>query len=161
MQNFEFEHEGKKYWYSRSVCVSVFVFAHVKGFKDVYILANKRGTAVSESGKWCVPGGFLDFNETTKDAAKREVFEETGLKLKENADFVFLGLNDNPDDNPSQNVTIRYRVNVGVLDQLNLSCLTNKNADKNEVTNVKFINIKDLDDYEWAFNLKELILKYA
>ena len=26
MKNFEFEHEGKKYWYSRSICTVAFLF---------------------------------------------------------------------------------------------------------------------------------------
>jgi 8-oxo-dGTP diphosphatase len=35
----------------------------------------------SESGKWGVPAGKLDSNETPEIAAKRELFEETGISL--------------------------------------------------------------------------------
>lgn len=32
-------------------------------------------------GTWSVPGGHLEFGETIEDGAKREVEEETGLKI--------------------------------------------------------------------------------
>ncbi|GLV67469.1 DNA mismatch repair protein MutT [Bacillus mycoides] len=35
----------------------------------------------SDNGKWGHPGGFMEFGETVEDTARREVFEETGLKL--------------------------------------------------------------------------------
>ncbi|MCK4715051.1 MAG: NUDIX domain-containing protein [Candidatus Aenigmarchaeota archaeon] len=34
------------------------------------------------SGTWCPPGGHLEFGETPEDCAKREVLEETGLRIK-------------------------------------------------------------------------------
>jgi len=42
-------------------------------------------------GTWTMPGGKLDFGEDLKEAAIREVLEETGIKLKkENLKFISL-----------------------------------------------------------------------
>ncbi len=33
-------------------------------------------------GKWNIPAGLLDFNETIFEGAKREIYEETGCKVE-------------------------------------------------------------------------------
>ena len=47
------------------------------------IVVNKAGEVLlqlrSDNGNWGVPGGVLDINENTEDAAKRELYEETGI----------------------------------------------------------------------------------
>ncbi|MBB3132263.1 8-oxo-dGTP pyrophosphatase MutT (NUDIX family) [Paenibacillus rhizosphaerae] len=41
------------------------------------VLMQKR----SDTGQWGFPGGFMDLGESVQDTARREVYEETGLKL--------------------------------------------------------------------------------
>ena len=67
-------------WFSRSVAVTLVTFFIDKD-KKVYVLASKRGKGTPDPefvGSWNVCCGYLDFNETCKQAAVRETFEETG-----------------------------------------------------------------------------------
>lgn len=48
--------------------------------KDGKVLLGKRKNAHGD-GCWAFPGGHLEFMESWEDCAKREVEEETGLKI--------------------------------------------------------------------------------
>ncbi|MFT4311326.1 MAG: nucleotide triphosphate diphosphatase NUDT15 [Candidatus Woesearchaeota archaeon] len=49
--------------------------------KENKILAGQRKNAHGD-GTWSVPGGHLEFSEQIIECAKREVFEETNIKIK-------------------------------------------------------------------------------
>lgn len=48
--------------------------------KDGKVLLLQRKNAHGE-GTWSFPGGHLEFNESWKECAEREVLEETGIKI--------------------------------------------------------------------------------
>lgn len=50
-------------------------------FKDDKILLVKRGNAPAEN-MWAIPGGKVELGETLKEAAQRELLEETGIRIK-------------------------------------------------------------------------------
>jgi mutator protein MutT len=51
--------------------------------KNGKILITKRGQkAKNEKGKWEIPGGSVEFNETLEDAIKREIKEEHGVEIE-------------------------------------------------------------------------------
>lgn len=64
----------------------------------------KASSLLNGAGTWTMPGGKLHFGETFEEGAKREVMEETGLKLNqvniicinqdmvETAHFITIGL---------------------------------------------------------------------
>ena len=155
MKNFEFEHKGKKYWYSRSIAVVCIVIGH-DDYNNKYVLANKRGENTPDwQGFWNLPCGYLDFDETVEQAIQREVYEETGVKI--NIDNLELfSVNSIPEG--KQNVTIRFKTDIGNISE---HVLTDKNSEFNEVDDIKWINLNDINNYEWAFNHIELIKLYT
>lgn len=56
------------------VGVGVFVI------KDRKLLLGKRKNALGQ-GAWALPGGALEFGESFEECAKRELLEETGIKM--------------------------------------------------------------------------------
>lgn len=55
-------------------CVSVYVFNPKS--KNFLMVNHKK------LGKWVQPGGHIELNEDPEEASLREVFEETGIKVK-------------------------------------------------------------------------------
>ncbi|MBK8784419.1 MAG: NUDIX domain-containing protein [Anaerolineales bacterium] len=51
-------------------------------------------TQRTDNGRWCVPGGGLEPGESASEACEREVWEETGLKVRVTR---LIGVYSNPD----------------------------------------------------------------
>ncbi|MDY6935842.1 MAG: NUDIX hydrolase [Spirochaetota bacterium] len=50
--------------------------------QDERVLLGKRAPGKFRDGKWCLPGGFIEFDEDFLTAANREVKEETGFEVE-------------------------------------------------------------------------------
>lgn len=149
---------GREHWISRSIAAVVCIIAKDKS-GDEYVLAVQRGKGTPDPeyvGKYCMPCGYLDYDETVTQAAQREVKEETGLTFPV-TDFKLVTINDNPFDDKRQNVTFRYLVKSDILvNELELM-FTTKNSEKDEVSGIRFIKLSNIELYEWAFNHETLI----
>jgi len=75
--------------------------------KNSQILLIKRTRKLLEGGKWGLIGGFVDRDETLKQAVSREVIEESGYKVK---NIQLLTIRDNPDrpNEDRQNISFVY-----------------------------------------------------
>lgn len=59
---------------TRHFCASVFIINPIT--KKILLVYHKK------FNKWVQPGGHIEENETPEETAKREVYEETGLKIE-------------------------------------------------------------------------------
>lgn len=89
-------------------------------FFDDEVLLLQRLPTHPQANLWCAPGGKIHFEETAKDAAIRELFEETGIKIEEellidlgkyyvrypNGDFIFYLYKTNLPKMDQQNIRI-------------------------------------------------------
>lgn len=114
------------------------------------ILLQKRN-----DGQWGVPGGFMELGESTEEAGRREVFEETGLEIgKLDLVGVFSGKQyyvKLPNGDEFYPVTIAYiskEIKGGAL-----------RADGKETTEARFFKVNELPE-ELNPLIKKLIKQY-
>ena len=155
MNNFSVKIGDSEYWISRSVAAAGFIL-RVTSDNDLYILACKRSDKAADyHGYWCCPCGYLDYNETVKQCCAREIYEETGFSIRTSRLNLF-NIQDDPRDSIRQNITLKYYgiVHISVWDDDGIS---NPPLD-DEISEVAWIPINKVDEFQWAFGHKEIIL---
>lgn len=131
------DENGKEHWISRSIVVVPMTFKWENN--KLYTLIEQRGPAVSNTGEWCCPCGYIDWDETLEEACIREVREETGVVIPEE-NITFINVN-GKDKKPGgkQNVTLRYICFVNEGTQINLNAIETKD----EIQQVQWLEIGD------------------
>jgi 8-oxo-dGTP pyrophosphatase MutT (NUDIX family) len=156
-------------WHSRSVAVVGMVLMLHEG--EIYVLIGKRGKGLPNAvGQWCMPCGYLDWNETCEEAVVREVWEETGLNLykaMENYEIVYnhmhfpWRINSLP-DSPLQNVSLHYAVLLKtepLVDEFGSlpDVTTANNVDPLEVEETRWVKVNEIHNYDCAFQHDNII----
>lgn len=117
---------------------------------DGIIIKNKKILLIKRKnppfqGKWALPGGFVEYGETTENAVSREVYEETSLKTKINQ---LVGVFSDPNRDPrGHTITIVYLLDI----------VEGKLKAKDDASDAKFFSVKNLPSM--AFDHKEIINK--
>jgi len=115
--------------------------------KDLKVLLVKRGIEPFKN-KWAIPGGFVKLDESLEDAAKRELYEETGVKDVYLEQLYTFG---EPKRDPRERViTVAYYALIN-SDKIKLTAST-------DVSEVQWFSIKKIPPL--AFDHKK-ILDYA
>lgn len=124
-------------------------FADVLVFRgDKLLILNRVGEKGAVSNDWCIPGGHVDPGETFLQAAKRELFEETGIDMSESL------LNPVGKYIPKRKgIEIHYFM-CHIDDQTPVNIL----VDAEEETGSEWINpYTELDLYNFIFDMKDNI----
>lgn len=152
--------DGEEIWYSRSPALVAIIIAKYK--KEKYVLIGKRGTGAADFiGDWNVPCGYLDWNENGYEGICREVYEETGFDLEEPTKILKNNLKQpfyvHTEPKGRQNVSLSYGLYFKCKKLPELSI---EHCEPDEVSDVKWIKISEIDNYKFAFNHNKRIKMY-
>jgi ADP-ribose pyrophosphatase YjhB (NUDIX family) len=159
--------DGRQVYLSRSVAVTlVLVHMDTNGFFKIAIEKRGNKPGLDKQGFWCLPCGYLDFNETGTQAVKREVWEEIGIDLETLSLFSITNsrvslvqpywVKTDPKEN-RQNVVLHYGLVFVKMEPPTL--IPNNYCEPNEVADAVWASYSDilLDKYEFAFDHKKII----
>ena len=161
--------DGWKVWLSRSCAVAMTTIwtkeSNIGEYdwnKDSVLLVKRVDDMDMEPGKYCLPCGYLDYDESLINAAIRELYEETGFNidghdgpLREEQFPSILNaakgtqpwlVHSEPNGDALQNVTHHFGCSLRYEEDFPFK------AQANEISWVGLVPIKDLDDYNIAFN---------
>lgn len=159
--------DGRTIWISRSVAVVVHVVVIYGSM--IYILAVKRGPGLPDHvGEWCLPCGYLDWDESGSEACMREVWEECRIYLPNlidrsycrkyyglMTDTPWLVVSD-PRSDQKQNISLHYGIIVEPDGLFEVA--PDEELDHAEVAEIKLFPIHEVP--EMAFGHKTRVQQF-
>jgi len=158
--------DGRTVWLSRS-CAVVITTLWVTPYGEArdhlertkVLLVKRSNNDYNEPGRWCLPCGFLDYNETLYEAALRETYEETGIYIPD-----FTGISSEGDHQP-------WKVHSGLDDTMsNVSHHfgfiipyekePTFHVSEKEIECARLVPVKGIRDYDIAFNHTMRIMQF-
>ncbi len=127
------------------------VVVHAIVEKNGCLLLEKRDGPILETGKWSLPGGFLERGETVAECVVRELKEETGWE-GEIVKLFKINTSPNRPKEDRQNVTIEFIVKP-------IKKIGEKDWESSKVEWISFDKLFPYDEY--AFDHGETIKKYV
>lgn len=120
--------------------------------KDNKILLTKRAPSLRAGGKWAIPGGYIERDETTLEAVMREVLEETGYSCAVDQLFTVL---DSPTRRGDDRQNISFVFTAQLIEQINTE------LDQAEVTELRWFDLAALPAAsDMAFDHLEIIWEW-
>jgi 8-oxo-dGTP diphosphatase len=137
----------KKYCYTYphpAVTVDIVCLRPEGSTRGVLLIRRKKQPF---QGSWALPGGFVDIDEDLEPAARRELWEETGLRVRTLHQIRAFG---NPARDPRERtISIAFLARIG----------HNKNSNKiraaDDADDVKWFNVRGLPAL--AFDHRQII----
>ena len=121
----------------------------------------KRGKSVIQSGKWCLPCGYLDYDETVEECAVREIFEESGIDIRDWINVKNLKPSyviTEPSNSRNQDISFNFIIEINSEKEPKVDM---SKVDLDETTEAKWMDISEISNYQFAFNHMNKIIEYV
>jgi len=126
------------------------VVTHAIMEKDGSILLVKRALNLQEGGKWSLPAGYMEINETAGEGVLRELYEETGWEAQVVSP---LRINTSPKRTRDERQNIAIDFIVSPLDKTG--------EPDHESTDIVWMPIAEIKTQELAFDHGESVELYC
>lgn len=126
-----------------AVTVDAVVFYRKAGILNVLLIQRKNDPFKDQ---WALPGGFLEENETLEEGAKRELEEETGLKIEKLQQVRAFGA---PGRDPRGRT-----ISIAFVGRIDAEAMVKASDD---AVDAKWFNLSDLPNL--AFDHREIIIE--
>lgn len=133
-------------YYPQAPCAAVGAIV----FRDERVLLVRRGKAPARE-QWAIPGGSVILGESLQQAAEREVFEETGIRISAGKPAYVFDVVDRDEDG-----RIRYHYVIVDLDAVYRS---GEPCPGDDALDARWVNVRELKNLDVSPPTRELLAR--